>query len=168
MDNRSNKYVQEFLNSNYYAIFLVHRRVMTVLYKKYLLTGYEIELLLMIGKLCNYRTDVEIVGSKIRAKCSMRFQAVLGAMLLKLVGRGFIEDRRKEGATKQAWHYLSLTDLGIEFLDLWKKTLMELVQEEKDQLIISISNVQQKDSKKLRSYSVRRKKDIPPPAKYVE
>jgi len=166
MNNKTNAYVKDFLKSDYHAIFLVHRRVMTVLYKKYLLTGYKIELLLVICKLCDYRQGTEIVGSKIREKVSKRFERVLGSMLSDLVRDGYIYDRRKDGANKQAWHYISLTSLGLEFYGLWDKTLKELVKEEKDQLIISISNTQKRDSNKSRIYSVRKKKGpglVPPP-----
>ncbi len=161
MIKSNNPYVNDFLNSNYCAIFLVHRRVMTILYKKYLLTGYKIELLLMIGKLCDYSIDTEIVGSQIREKCSVRFTKVLGSMLQELVYGGFINDRRKDTGGKQAWHYISLTQLGLEFTDLWKQELMRLVQEEKDQLIISISNTQKRDKNKLKKkYKPRKPKDV--------
>ena len=164
MSKSNNKYVNDFLNSNYYAIFICHRRVTTVLYKRYDLTGYEIELLLTIGKLCDFSIDTEIVGSKIREKCSKRFETVLGSMLKKLVERGFINDRRKDNASKQSWHYISLTELGIGFIDIWDKTLKSLVQEEKDQLIISISNTQKRDKNKSKVYSRAKKnnKGLPP------
>lgn len=159
MNKRNNPYVNDFLTSPYHAIFLVHRRVMTVLYKRYGLTGYKIELLLLIIKLCDYQLDREIVGSQIREKCSSRFQKVLGSMLMELKESGYINDRRKEGANKQAWHYLSLTELGLEFYGLWDKTLKELMQEERDQLIISISNIQKNDKNKSKVYGKRKKKE---------
>lgn len=165
MDKRTNRCVEDFMNSAYYAGFIVHRRVMTVLYKKYLLTGYEIDLLLVIIKLCCYNLDTEIVGSKIREKCSKRFEAVLNPMLSKLVDRGFIFDRRKDGSNKQAWHYISLTELGLEFHDLWKNTLDTMIQTERDQLVISVSDNTIARDIRLKIESRRKKKEnkgLPP------
>jgi len=157
MIKTNNRYVDDFMNSPFHAIFIVHRRVMTSLYKKYNLSGYEIELMLVIGMLCDYSIDNEIVGSEIRKRCSRRFACVLPGMLYKLINRGFINDRRKDNGNIQAWHYISLTSLGLEFNDVWKKELDSLISYERDCIMLRIGKTTVSEGVRLNIEGKRKK-----------
>lgn len=155
--NESSAYVNFYLSDDSIGFFLVHRRVMTVMYKTTGLRGYEIELLLLIIKLTEQDINNQVVGSQIREKCSYRFQRVLGDMLKLLTSQGYITDTRKQNTAKQAWHYVNITHKAIDFFNLWSQTLHTLLKEEKDQLIISISNRNKLDNNKSKIYRNNKK-----------
>lgn len=141
-----NRYVKEFLESPFYAVFIVHRRVMTVLYKTYGLRGYAIELMLMIGYLCKFRMGTEVNGGEIRKRCSYKFQRQLHTMIPDLAERGFIEWGRYSDRPKSE-HKISLTKEGLEFIQHWEQEIKSLVQTERDYLILNLHK--SKTDKKL-------------------
>ena len=152
MNKYTNKYVQDYLANDNIGIFLTHRRVMTLLYKRTGLTGYQIELVLLINKLTNQDSSVCLRGSEIRRRCSKRFQCVLNSIIALLVDLGYITDSKLPSDRKQAWHYINITQKGIDFYYLWKQTLEELLKEERDLLIIAISDGQKRDKNKSKIY----------------
>lgn len=155
-NKNTNTYINLYLSDDSIGLFLVHRRVMTVMYKTTGLTGYEIELLLMILKLTSQDINNQIVGSAIRSRCSLRFQRVLGSMLLLLNNRGYITDTKNPNATKQAYHYINITPKAIDFFNLWHQTLHTLLKEERDQLIIAISDTAKRDKNKSKIYTKKK------------
>ena len=105
--------LKEMFKQDTVSVFMVHRRVMTDLYKEYGLNGYEIELLLLVISISGYSTEREVKGIEIRNKCSRRFTNVLGKMVARLSSLGFIEDCG--GTGRNAHHRIRLTEKGISF-----------------------------------------------------
>ncbi len=116
-------------------VFLVHRRVMTDLYKKYKLTGYEIDLMLLVGRECVYDIDTVVSGSMLRKFISRRFENVLGQMLDKLIYRGFLE---KAVFAEGISHYrLRITNEGLFFLRDFRDSLNHYLTKEGAELILN-------------------------------
>lgn len=97
------------------AIFMVHRRVMTDLYKEYDLNGYEIEFLLLVLHLGDFTLDAVVKGSDIRKKISRRFANVVRGISDKLIYRGYISDLNAEQPRK--YMRLQIREKSIEFGD---------------------------------------------------
>lgn len=116
-------------------VFLVHRRVMTDLYKWFDLRGYEIDCLLAVGRECRYDIDTVVTGATLRAKASRRYNNVLGAIIDKLVSRGFLEHAEYAG---QMNHYrLRITSQGLIFLESYRKSLNNHLSNDNAELILN-------------------------------
>jgi DNA-binding MarR family transcriptional regulator len=116
-------------------VFLVHRRVMTDMYKQHDLTGYEIDLLLLISRECAYDIDTVVTGATLRKFISLRFERVLRPMIDKLIYKGFIE---KAAFSESISHTrIRITDKGLFFLKDFKDSLNKYLSSDGAELILN-------------------------------
>jgi hypothetical protein len=119
--------------------------------------GYEIDLLLLIVKHCEFKQDTEIYGRELRKCISLRFARIFTDVINNLREGGYITAYKKADS-KQSWHRIAVTDKGLEFYDVFLSVLVELLKEDRDQLIISMTD-RRKDDKKGKGFK-KKKKDV--------
>jgi hypothetical protein len=141
--------LKEKIKQDTVSVFMVHRRVMGDLYKEYGLTGYEIELLLVMIRLANYDVERVVKGIEISNKCGKRFRNVLGRMIDKLCYLGYIEDIGNTGA--KAHFRLKITDKAILFSESFFLSLNNRLAEDGISLILNARYSWEKEQGKKKS-----------------
>ncbi len=141
---------KKFIEDDYLRIMMVHRRVYTDLWKKYGLNGYELDMMLCLIGLCKFEEGVEVTGKQVRSKFSMRFQRVMDTMIIKLVGAGYIINKRAD--KRNSWHRLSITWKAIEFFECFIQSMEKHMQDDYDSWIMTtpLGVKKKKDSSSLR------------------
>ncbi len=87
-------------------------------------------MMLCILGLCKFEEGIEVTGKQVRDRFSRRFQRVMDSMISKLVGSGYITDRRADKRT--SWHHLSITWKAIEFFEYFISSMEKHLQDDYD------------------------------------
>jgi hypothetical protein len=128
--------IKDFVLSDFMPFFLIHRRVMGVMYHSHDLNGYEIEMLLVLLWLSGYNVDTPVSGGDIRRHVSKRFQNVVKGILSKLEYRGYVSVAEKS-KLKKHFVSVSVTDEGLKFAYDFRACINELMSQSNVQLSLN-------------------------------
>ena len=128
-------------------VFLIQRRVMTDLYKAYGLTGYQIDMLLLVMEMGDYTVGNIVTGPMLRAKSSRRFQHVMRSIADKLVSEGFLEYLYKDGETRYGFR-LGITNQAYSFALAWRDSINRHLESDGAELVLNARFSWEKAAKK--------------------